>query len=154
MVLPRAEIRFDYFDIRAQAAGWINTTLKTSICSPPFYADILILRMLKTIPSTSLVDINAQWGWEVTREISDLCRVPCRLVWPSHEYKYAAWQLESFCHFPHESAELRRKKAKAKSSVSVLAHGGKMVKLYQCRWRALKALSGKEMTGSAFDRWP
>lgn len=43
--------------------------------------------------------INAQWGWEVTREISDLCCIPCRLMWPSLEYKFAAWQLDLYAVF-------------------------------------------------------
>lgn len=50
-------------------------------------------------------DITAQWGWEITREISDLRRLPRCLMWPSHEYKFAAWQLDSLCRFPHEKTE-------------------------------------------------
>lgn len=111
MILPHAEARFDYFDIRTQAAGSINNKLNSSNFLP-FYADILILQVLKTIPSSSLVDINAQWGWEVTREISDLCRVPCRLMWPSDEYKYAAWQLDSLRCFLRENTEPWQQKAR------------------------------------------
>lgn len=77
----------------------------------PFVREYFNYAQAPNNPEGFQSDINAQWRWETAREISDLCRPPCCLMWPSHEYKFAAWQLDSFDRFLPGNAEQRRQNA-------------------------------------------